>query len=273
MINISVIITTYNQPQLLRLVLLALEKQTDLAFEVIIADDGSTQATADLIKCFQQKNILSIRHVWQVDDGFQAAKIRNKAIQAASGNYIIFLDGDCIPRPHFIEKHRILAAPGYFVGGNRSLLSSAFTAEIVTQSSSIESLNLFNYVLLGCKRKINRWFTLFLLPLGFLRYIHPSRWRGIKTCNLAVWKNDLLSVNGFDESYVGWGYEDSDLVLRLLRAAVKHKSGRFATTVLHLWHPENHRDLERLNFERFQKMKNCRTIKYANNDNQKQKIF
>lgn len=162
MINISVIITTYNQPQLLRLVLLALEKQTDLAFEVIIADDGSTQATADLIKCFQQKNILSIRHVWQVDDGFQAAKIRNKAIQAASGNYIIFLDGDCIPRPHFIEKHRILAAPGYFVGGNRSLLSSAFTAEIVTQSSSIESLNLFNYVLLGCKRKINRWFTLFL---------------------------------------------------------------------------------------------------------------
>mgnify|MGYP000638552356 CR=1 FL=1 len=114
MINISVIITTYNRPDLLSIVLQALEKQTDLVFEVVIADDGSTQETSDLIVTFQKKNILSIQHVWQEDNGFQAAKIRNKGILFAKREYIIFLDGDCVPRPHFIAKHRSLAETGYF---------------------------------------------------------------------------------------------------------------------------------------------------------------
>lgn len=117
-------------------------------------------------------------------------------------------------------------------------------------------MSLSTFIGLGFKGKINRWFTLFLLPLGFLRYIKPFRWRGIKTCNLAVWKKNVLKINGFDEAYIGWGYEDSDLVIRLLRAGVKHKSGRFATTVLHLWHPENNHDGEGLNFNRFQKLQN-----------------
>ena len=247
---ISLIITTYNRPDALNAVLLALLQQTDSAFEIIIADDGSTQKTADLIHGFQRKKQLLIQHIWQVDNGFQAAKIRNKGILAAMGDYLIFLDGDCVPRPCFIAKHRKLAAAGYFISGNRSLFSKNYTSDFLTHSLSVGTFHWWSYGLLRLQGKINRWFPLFFLPMGCFRRAHPNRWRGVKTCNLAVWKSDLITINGFDESYTGWGYEDSDLVIRLIRSGVKHKSGRFATTVLHLWHPENSRSQEKANLLR-----------------------
>ena len=252
---ISLIITTYNRSDALQVVLEALLQQTDLAFEMIIADDGSTQETTDLIASIQQKSPVNIQHVWHQDYGFRAATIRNSAISASKGDYIIFLDGDCIPRPDFIARHRKLAEVGYYVGGNRILFSKQFTEDFLAHPVSVGSFYWWQYSKLHWQGKINRWLTLFYLPIGYLRYLQPQRWRGIKTSNLAVWKKDLLRINGFDTSYQGWGYEDSDLVIRLIRAGLKHKSGRFATTVMHLWHPIGSRDQEQTNLERFLMMK------------------
>jgi glycosyltransferase involved in cell wall biosynthesis len=234
--KISVIVTTYNAPVFLTAVLTMLAKQTDANFEVLVADDGSGEATAAVIKTFQSCFAYSLQHIWQPDDGFRAAQIRNKAAAAARGDYLIFIDGDCLVRKNFIAQHRKLAQRGWFVSGNRVLLTHPFTQQLLTQPQILPPLNLTRSFFWWLERKINRWVTLWQLPLGLLRYGFAKKWHGVKTCNFAVWRNDFCAVNGFDEYYVGWGYEDSDLVLRLMRLGVWHKSGRFATTVFHLWH-------------------------------------
>jgi hypothetical protein len=108
---------------------------------------------------------------------------------------------------------------------------------------------------------VNRCHTLFFIPLGFLRYLRPLQWKGAKTCNLGVWKKDLVLINGFDESYVGWGYEDSDLIVRLFHLGVRRKSGKFAVPVLHLWHPESSREATKENYERLMSVIGSRKIK------------
>jgi glycosyltransferase involved in cell wall biosynthesis len=252
--NISVIISTYNTPLFLTAVLSTLAKQSDSQFEVLIADDGSTQETATVIAQSQPFFSAPLKHIWHNDDGFRAAQIRNKAIKAATGDYIIFIDGDCLLPNHFIEHHRALATPHYFVSGNRVLLTEKFTQDLLHTPHMIPNLNLNNSFFWWCQKKINRWFTLWYIPLGFLRSCSPKKWRGVKTCNLGVWRQDLLTINGFDESYTGWGYEDSDLVLRLIHAGIYNKSGRFATTVFHLWHATNDRSKEQINLA---KLKQC----------------
>src|SRR5712691_7029474 len=128
---ISVIVTTYNREDALEAVLRSLGRQTDQDFEVVVADDGSAAATGQLIESSKAKIGHRLEHVWHEDRGFRAAEIRNRAILAARGAYCIFLDGDCIVRPDFVATHRRLAAPGWFVTGNRNLLSSALTAKVL----------------------------------------------------------------------------------------------------------------------------------------------
>jgi glycosyltransferase involved in cell wall biosynthesis len=248
---LSVIVTTYNWPQALNLVLQALQAQTDTNFEIIIADDGSGSATKKLITTAQATSKVPIQHVWQEDLGFRAARCRNQAILHAKGEYIIFLDGDCVVLPDFVANHRTLAEAGYFVAGNRVLLSPAYTDLVVTQQLPIFRFSLSK--LWACWRKnyLNRFLPLISLP-WWPRKLHPNKWQGAKGCNLAAFKTDLLSVNGWDESFTGWGYEDSDLVVRLINSGVKRKEGRFKVPVLHLWHKENPRDSERQNFSLLQ---------------------
>ena len=107
---ISILLATYNWPQALKLCLESLATQTDPDFEIIIADDGSTQSTTQLIDSY--KNTLPITHLWQEDEGFRKTKILNQAIATAQGDYLIFLDGDCIVQPDFVERHRQLAQIG-----------------------------------------------------------------------------------------------------------------------------------------------------------------
>ena len=132
---ISVIVTTYNREDALEAVLRSLMRQTDPDFEVVVADDGSRPATADLIAAWRPKLGHPLAHVWHEDRGFRAAEIRNRAILASHGAYCIFLDGDCIARPDFVATHRRLAEPGWFVTGNRILLSRELTANICAKSS------------------------------------------------------------------------------------------------------------------------------------------
>ena len=240
---ISVILTTYQREDALDAVLRALARQSDRGFEVVVADDGSGAPTRAVVERRAALTEISIRHVWQEDRGFRLAEIRNRAIRASSGTYCIILDGDCIPRPNFIAVHRRLAEPGWFVTGNRVLMSRELTERILAQAGEAECFALRQWIALRRQGRINRLAPLLSLPLGPLRRLRSRAWRGARACNLAVWRRDLDRVDGFDATYNGWGLEDSDLLIRLLRTGVRRKDGNFATGVLHLWHPENDRSL------------------------------
>ncbi|MBV9259915.1 MAG: glycosyltransferase family 2 protein [Pseudolabrys sp.] len=235
---ISVIVTTYNREDALDAVLRSLAAQTDHNFEIVIADDGSGPATKTLVDGWQGRVGRSLSHVWHDDRGFRAAEIRNRAILASRGNYCIFLDGDCIARSDFVAVHRKLAEPGWFVAGNRVLLSPDLTRHALDHKLPVETWPLSRWWAQRWRGGINRMAALLMLPLGPLRRLRAHRWEGARSCNLAIWRADLDRIDGFDAEYRGWGKEDSDIIVRLLHAGVRRKDGGFAAGVLHLWHAE-----------------------------------
>ncbi len=253
--KLSLIVTTYNRPDALRAVLDALACQVEAGtFEVLIADDGSQPETAELIKSRIPDYPIPLRHVWQEDSGFRAAAARNKAAAQSCGDYLIFLDGDCLPLPDFCARHRRLMEAGWCVAGSRVLLSEKFTPELLNSSQPAHVVHWTGRdwkaaVKRGDANKATanrRW------PLGLLRKLGGHRWQRVRTCNLGVWRQDFLAVNGFDESFCGWGYEDSDFAVRLIRHGIGVKDGRFAVPVLHLWHKENDRSKQPENWARFE---------------------
>jgi glycosyltransferase involved in cell wall biosynthesis len=237
----SVIVTTYNREDALDAVLRSLARQSEQDFEVVVADDGSTAATAAAIDAWKGQIGRRLDRVWHEDRGFRAAEIRNRAILASRGVYCIFLDGDCIVRPDFVATHRRLAEPGCFVTGNRILLSRELTANVLREKLMPETWSFARWLVERRRGGINRLSALLCLPLGPLRRLRQREWRGARSCNLAIWRADLDRVDGFDADYSGWGKEDSDIIVRLLHAGVRRKDGVFATGVLHLWHAEAER--------------------------------
>ena len=241
MSEISVIVSTYNRPDALGATLRSLGRQSDRSFEIVVADDGSGAATRDVVKAWTLKLGVPLKHVWQEDRGFRLAEIRNRAIAASTGDYLVFLDGDCIAPSGFIAAHRALAEPGFFVGGNRVLLSRALTNQILANNLEAEAWGLASWALRRVRGDINRLLPLLSLPLGLLRKRVAGEWEGVRGGNFAFHRADLERIDGFEASFTGWGLEDSDIVIRMLRAGVRRKDGRFATGVLHLWHPESDR--------------------------------
>lgn len=237
----AVIVTTYNRPDALDAVLTAYQAQSTRAFEIIVADDGSTDETRRVVDDFRRQTDIPVRHVWHEDQGFRAAAIRNRALAATQADYVVFSDGDCVPAPDFVAHHQNLAERGCFVAGNRILLSSGFTQRALAAKLPLHTFSSAAWLRAWLRSDVNRLLPLLRIGDGAWRKAAPQRWEGVKTCNLAVWRDDLARINGLDEAYAGWGLEDSDLALRLLHAGVKHKSGRFATPVFHLWHAENDR--------------------------------
>jgi glycosyltransferase involved in cell wall biosynthesis len=241
MISVAVVVTTYNRPDALEAVLAGYLAQSDRDFEMIVADDGSTDETARVVE-EAQKDGFRIRHVWHEDRGFRAAAIRNRAIAKTVADYIVFSDGDCIPLPGFVAQHRRLAESGWFLSGNRILLSREFSRRVLQENLPVHAWTSGRWLQAKLAGDVNRWMPLLTLPADLaLRKWPATRWEGVMTCNLSVWRRDLLAVDGLDEAYSGWGLEDSDLAIRLLHAGVRHKSARFAAPVLHLWHGENDR--------------------------------
>jgi glycosyltransferase involved in cell wall biosynthesis len=241
MTPIAVVITTYNRPDALEAVLDGYADQSDRGFELVVADDGSTAETAELVERFSSRAPFKVSHVWQEDRGFRAAAIRNRAVGGTDAEYIVFSDGDCIPSRTFVHQHRRLAEPGWFLSGNRVLLSESFTRAVLEQRLPIHRWAWPDWVRARGRGDANRLMPLIRLPDGAFRKRSARTWEGVKTCNLSAWRADLVRVNGLDESYSGWGLEDSDLVIRLLHAGVLHKSARFAAPVFHLWHREHDR--------------------------------
>ena len=238
---ISVVVTTYNREDALLAVLRSLSRQSDRRFEVIVADDGSGAATSEAVEGWKPRLGVPLRHVWHEDRGFRLAEIRNRAIGASAGGYCIFLDGDCVARPSFVAAHRALAEPAHFVTGNRVLLSRLLSERILRQSLEPERWGLGRFLAHRWRGELNRAAPLIRLPLGPLRKLGGRRWLGARGSNMAFFRADLDRVDGFDASYIGWGREDSDLFVRLIRSGVHRKDGRFATAVLHLWHPDAER--------------------------------
>jgi hypothetical protein len=140
-----------------------------------------------------------------------------------------------------VATHCRLAEPGRFLAGNRVLLSARLTERVLREHLPIHEWSRWQWLRMWLTRDAKRIWPLLVLPDNPLRKLRPRRWYGVKTCNLSAWRSDLMAVNGLDETYTGWGLEDSDLVIRLLNAGVRHKSARFATPVFHLWHRESDR--------------------------------
>lgn len=249
---ISVVVTTYNRPDALRAVLDGLRAQTDRGFEAIVADDGSRDDTRALVDELRGSFGVQLEHAWQEDRGFRAGAARNRAAERAAGEYLVFLDGDCIPRPGFVARHRALAERGWMVAGNRILLGEAFTARVLREQVPVAAWDAEAWKAARARGDVNRTLPLLDLPLGPLRKLAARRWQRVRTCNLGVWTDDFRRVRGFDETFEGWGFEDSDLAVRLINAGVRRKEGGFATGVLHLWHREYDRRHEGRNWDLLQ---------------------
>jgi glycosyltransferase involved in cell wall biosynthesis len=258
---ISVIVTTYNREDALAAVLRSLARQTDRDFEVIVADDGSRPATAELVAAWKAKAGHRVEHVWHEDTGFRAGEIRNRAVLASRGDYVIYLDGDCIVRPDFVALHRKLAEEGAFVAGNRVLLSPGLTERVLRDGIEPETWSFMQFLAERFRGGVNRLSALLRLPLGPLRRLRAKQWKGARSCNLAIWRRDLDTVDGFDADYAGWGKEDSDLIVRLLHAGVTRKDGNFATGVIHLWHQEADRSALSENERRLSQLLDGRAVR------------
>ena len=235
---ISVIVTTYEREDALDAVLRSLSRQHDRAFEIVVADDGSGPRTAALVRQWQPRIGVPLWHVWHEHRDFRAGEIRNRALLASRGTYCIFLDGDCLARPDFVARHRELSESGWFVTGNRVLLSQTLTEVVLREGLEPEYWGLGDWIGQRLGGGLNRLSPVLRLPLGALRKRRPRAWEGARSCNVAVWRADLDRVDGFDAEFSGWGREDSDLLVRLIRSGVRRKDGTFATGVLHLWHPD-----------------------------------
>ena len=240
--RVCVVIATYNRPDAVAALLEGYAHQDSSDFEVIVADDGSTDEVRRVVESCASRVSYPIRHLWHEDRGFRATTMRNRALAATRAQYVIYTDGDCVPSRDFVRRHRTLAERRCFLSGNRVLLSSALTKRALREQLPLYDWGLLTWMRAWLARDINRWIPLVRLPDGAFRKQSAARWAGVKTCNFSAWRADLIAVNGFDEAYAGrWGLEDSDLAIRLLHAGIQHKSARFAASVFHLWHRENDR--------------------------------
>ena len=188
-----------------------------------------------------------LHHVWQPDDGFRKAQIHNQAILKASGQYVVFLDGDCVPRPTWLSRHAALAQKHKFVTGTKIKLSQAFTEEVLVKRLPLYQTTWREGVWMRLTSRANHMLYFFFLPDGPWRHYKPRSSRRMYGCNMAVWRHDLMAVGGFDERYEGWGSEDRDLAARLINSGIFRKDGRWATDVMHLWHQESDRGREKHN--------------------------
>ena len=239
----SLLISTYNWPEALEICLQSVANQHTLPAEIIIADDGSGNATREVVDAFKKRTSIPVQHVWHPDDGFRLAAIRNKGIAVAQTDYIIQIDGDLILHPYFITDHLELRAPGYFVTGSRVLLSSETTSRLI-QNKSID-IKKYN---VGQSNFFNGLRSSSIRDFMARRYKTKGRHKFyVKGCNMAFWKKDLITVNGYNEAFTGWGREDSEIAIRLMNAGIEKQFMKMGGICYHLYHKVASREMEARN--------------------------
>ena len=231
--KVSVVALTYNWPGALERLLASLAAQTRLPDEVIVADDGSGEETRVLVTRMARDFPVPLRHVWQEDHGFRAARARNRGIAASHGDYVILLDGDMLLHPRFVADHLMLAERGFFLQGGRIKATREESARLLAGARPVfapwsrADFHEFD----GTKR------------LYAFRQPQLARWKSrsrnggrVMSCNMSFWRDDLLRVNGFDERMEGYGAEDRELVARLENAGLRRRALKWAALAVHLWH-------------------------------------
>jgi glycosyltransferase involved in cell wall biosynthesis len=234
--KISVIFSTYNSPDWMEKVLWGFENQAFKDFEVVIADDGSTIDTKERVTKFQRKSTLKIKHVWQEDKGFRKTRILNKAIAVSQYDYLVFTDGDCVPRSDFLQVHAKNAQKGYFLSGGYLKLPTmtsniiskediddgrAFDPDWLKEHGVEDTHKLMKLTAKGWKEKVYNSLT----PT-------QATWNGH---NASGWRKDIMATNGFDER-MQYGGEDRELGERLLNRGLKSKQIRYSAICVHLDH-------------------------------------
>jgi glycosyltransferase involved in cell wall biosynthesis len=240
--KLSLIITTYNQPEALAKVFRGLKRQTSLPDEILIADDGSAETTRELVEQWCDELPGRVHHVWHEHRGFRRAAIANKAAAASTGEYLVFLDGDCVPHEQFIGDHRALVERGCWVQARRCYVRREFVPEF-----SLEKTPILEWMLKG---RIAFSSKALRLPIPFIR--RDQTQHAVMGCNMGIWRNDFLTVNGFDEAYLGWGCEDKDLAFRLYYLGRHKKLVKHQAIIFHLDHPLASREQLDANYERYQ---------------------
>ena len=255
--SITLLITTYNWPEALRLVLYSVKHQYVLPDEVVIGDDGSTDRTRALVQQTAQHFPVPVIHVWQEDEGFRRTAILNKAIARATGDYIIQVDGDVILNPHFVQDHKEMAQDNCFVCGSRVKLSDKITRKLLyAMRVKLNLWNLpFSYVCNSFRSHLLR---------KVLAFRYARRISHLRGCNMAFWKKDLIKVNGYNEDLKEWGHEDSELAYRLHYAGVRKKALKMGGIVFHLHHKEASKANEQAHTLTIQKVKATHQYRCAN---------
>jgi glycosyltransferase involved in cell wall biosynthesis len=232
-VKVSVVVITYNWPEALERVLDGLARQTTLPFEVIIADDGSGAVTAEVVARRAANFPVPLRHQWQDDLGFRAARARNRGIAASRGDYIILLDGDMLVHPQFIADHLMLAERGYFLQGGRLKATQQESRRLLEGGKPVFAPWVkANFDEFDGTRRLYA----FRAPLLARWKAHSRNGGRVMSCNMSFWREDLLRVNGFDERMEGYGAEDRELAARLENAGIRRRALKWCALAVHLWH-------------------------------------
>lgn len=224
----SLLITTYNWPQALDLTLTSVSRQSLPPDEVVVADDGSGPATLEVIERWRQRLPMPLLHVWQADEGFRLARSRNRAIAAATMDYMVLVDGDMVLHRHFIRDHVACARPDCFIQGARPQLSPAVTERLLNG----ENISL-GWWTVGMQRRLYAWRT---PVVSRLTSRVKNALGGIQGCNQSFWRKHALQINGYDERFNGWGPEDREFAARLLHIGVRRNYVRHRAVAFHLYH-------------------------------------
>jgi glycosyltransferase involved in cell wall biosynthesis len=241
--NVSVIVPTYNRPRALKLCLTSLAGQSMVPSEVLIADDGSSSETRDFVQEMQGSlhDIFPIKHVWQEDIGFRKPKILNQAVRQTTGEYLIFIDGDCMAHRHFIRAHVEHSDPAAILGGKRVEIGRTLTEQLLKEGAVLNSFSprLIMDSLTGNSRKVEEAIQIKNPLLRRLMHRDQITDDGIWGCNFSLYKDLFMEINGCDEDFLDGSLEDNDLGIRVLNLGKQVRSVRGLAIVLHLWHPSS----------------------------------
>ncbi len=227
----TLVVATYNWPEALRAVLASVRAQVALPTEVVVADDGSGETTRRAMDDASAGFPCPLVHVWHPDDGFKLAQIRNKAVARARGEYVIQVDGDMVLHPGFVADHLDAAERGCFVGGSRALLDAEASRRVLDTDWRPRPLSR------GVRNRLN---ALRLPSLGraLAGVVAAGGLKSVRGGNMGFWREDFVAVNGYDEAFVGWGREDTDLVMRFYRRGLRRRWFKLQGVAWHLHHRE-----------------------------------
>lgn len=226
--KVSLLVSTYNWPEALELLIKSLQLQSVPPDELLIADDGSKSDTRELIHSLEKELDIPVRHIWHEDSGFRRSAILNKAIAQATGDYIIQTDGDCILHTDFIKDHKKNARENCYLYGSRVGIKESFVQELF-RTKTVR----FHFFSKGIQKRARTLRIPFLTGFYAPKNELSHKLRG---CNVSFWKTDFIAVNGYNEDMTGWGREDSELMVRMLNNGVSGKRLKFAGIVYHIWH-------------------------------------